>query len=82
MGHLHMLLCWEHSTLLSYIAQACLCGRAGTGVAGLHRSPTHMGTHCFLVSTDMGKAALPHPGMLGPGSSVVCEMLLLALSEQ
>lgn len=74
-----MLLCWEHSMLLSYIAQACLCGCAGIGVTGLHWSPTHMGTHCFLVSTDMGKAALSHPGMPGPGSSAFCEMMLLAL---
>lgn len=82
MGHLHTLLCREHSTLLSHIAQAWLCGCAGTGVAGLRWSPTCMGTHCFLVSMDMGKATLPYPGMLGPGSSAVCELLLPALSEQ
>lgn len=42
----------------------------------------HPCTEDPAVSMDMGRAALPHPGMLGSDSSAVCETLLLALSEQ
>lgn len=62
LGHLQMLLCWEHSTLLP--AQHRLRGCAGTAGTGLHVAPTDVGTCRILASVDVGEAALPHPGRL------------------
>lgn len=61
-GHLHMLLCWEHSALLTCTAQApWVCWHCWHGAA---LSPTDTGTQRVLVSTDVGEAALPQPGRL------------------
>lgn len=61
-GHLHMLLCWEHSTLLTCTAQppwVCWhCWHQAALVTHRHR------TCRFLASTDVGEAALPQPGRL------------------
>lgn len=80
-GHQHMLLCQEHSTLLSCIAPACRCGCSGTGVTGtgvtrLHWSPMHMGAWTW------GKQLCPILACWALIPVLVSEVTLLALSEQ
>lgn len=76
LGHVQLLLCWEHSTLLTCPAQ--LRGCAGAAGTGLHVAPTDVGTCGILASTDVGEAALPRPGRLAL-AQVSLGILLLAL---